>query len=68
MARFIKLHTEILKEKLEITEVYVNVEQITYIGQRSGNSKFTLVSLPSAFVEATESPQEIMRLIRGGMY
>lgn len=68
MARFVKLHTEILKEKLELTEVYVNVEQITYIGQKSGNSRLTFISMPSAFVEVTESPQEIMHLIRGGMY
>ena len=44
-------------------EVYVNVEQITYISAKSG-SKYTFVGLPSGFVEATETPEEIMRIIR----
>ena len=53
MARFITLHREILKEKLEKTEVFVNVEQITYISKQSGKTNFTFVGLPSGFVEAT---------------
>ena len=64
MARFIKLHREILRGELKTVEVYVNVEQITYISQQTGNSKFTFVGLPSGFVEAIESTEEIMNLIR----
>ena len=63
MARFITLHREILQKELVIVEVYVNVEQITYISAQSG-SKYTFVGLPSGFVEATETPEEIMRIIR----
>ena len=63
MARFIILHREILQKELVIVEVYVNVEQITYISAQSG-SKYTFVGLPSGFVEATETPEEIMRIIR----
>lgn len=63
MARFITLHREILQKELMIVEVYVNVEQITYISAQSG-SKYTFVGLPSGFVEATETPEEIMRIIR----
>ena len=63
MARFITLHREILQKELVIVEVYVNVEQITYISAQSG-SKYTFVGLPGGFVEATETPEEIMRIIR----
>ena len=63
MARFITLHREILQKELVIVEVYVNVEQITYISAQSG-SKYTFVGLPSGFIEATETPEEIMRIIR----
>ena len=63
MARFITLHREILQKELVIVEVYVNVEQITYISAQSG-SKYTFVGLSSGFVEATETPEEIMRIIR----
>lgn len=63
MARFITLHREILQKELVVVEVYVNVEQITYISAQSG-SKYTFVGLPSGFVEATETPEEIMRIIR----
>lgn len=63
MARFITLHREILQKELVSVEVYVNVEQITYISAQSG-SKYTFVGLPSGFVEATETPEEIMRIIR----
>ncbi len=63
MARFITLHREILQKELVIVEVYVNLEQITYISAQSG-SKYTFVGLPSGFVEATETPEEIMRIIR----
>ena len=63
MARFITLHREILKKELVSAEVYVNVEQITYISAQSG-SKYTFVGLPGGFVEATETPEEIMRIIR----
>ena len=63
MARFITLHRGILQKELVIVEVYVNVEQITYISAQSG-SKYTFVGLPSGFVEATETPEEIMRIIR----
>ena len=63
MARFITLHREILQKELVIVEVYVNVEQITYISAQSG-SKYTFVGLPRGFVEATETPEEIMRIIR----
>lgn len=63
MARFITLHREILQKELVIVEVYVNVEQITYISAQSG-SKYTFVGLPSGFVEATETSEEIMRIIR----
>lgn len=64
MARFITLHREILRERLEKVEAYVNVEQITYISQQSGKTNCTFVGLPSGFVEAIESPEEIMNLIR----
>ena len=64
MARFIKLHREILRESLKKVAVYVNVEQIAYISQQSGKSKFTFVGLSSGFVEVIESTDEIMRLIR----
>ena len=63
MARFITLHKEIRQKELVSVEVYVNVEQITYISAQSG-SKYTFVGLPSGFVEATETPEEIMRIIR----
>lgn len=63
MPRFIKLHRELLREKLETVDVYINVDNITYISQQSGKSKYTFVGLPSGFVEATESPEEIMSII-----
>ena len=64
MARFITLHREILQKGLMMSvEVYVNVDQITYISPQPG-SKYTFVGLPSGFVEATETPEEIMRIIR----
>ena len=63
MARFITLHREILQKELVSVEVYVNVDQITYISPQPG-SKYTFVGLPSGFVEATETPEEIMRIIR----
>ena len=63
MARFITLHREILQKELVSVEVYVNVEQITYISAQSG-SKYTFVGLPSGFVEAIETPEEIMRIVR----
>ena len=63
MARFITLHKEIRQKELVSAEVYVNVEQITYISAQSG-SKYTFVGLPGGFVEATETPEEIMRIIR----
>lgn len=63
MARFITLHREIRQKELVSAEVYVNVEQITYISAQSG-SKYTFVGLPGGFVEATETPEEIMRIIR----
>ena len=64
MARFITLHREILRERLEKVEAYVNVEQITYISPQSGKTNRTFVGLPSGFVEAIESPEEIINLIR----
>lgn len=65
MARFIKLHKEILREKLEIVDTYVNVDNITLIRKQSGNTKFTLVQLTNGFVEVVESPEEIMSIING---
>lgn len=65
MARFIKLHKEILREKLEIVDTYVNVDNITLIRKQSGNTKFTLVQLTNGFVEVVESPGEIMSIING---
>jgi hypothetical protein len=63
MARFIKLHREILKKELEIADVYVNVENIVAVRKQWGNSKFTYVALTSTFEEVIESPEEIMALI-----
>ena len=63
MARFIKLHREIVKEKLEITEVYVNVDNITHVRKQWGNSKFTFVGVCGSFEEVVESPEQIMSLI-----
>lgn len=63
MPRFIKLHRELYREKLETVEVYVNVDNITFISKQSGKNKFTFVGLPSSFVEAIESPEEIMSII-----
>lgn len=63
MARFIKLHREIVKEKVEITEVYVNVDNITEIHKQSGKTKFTYVGLISGYEEVVESPEQIMSLI-----
>ena len=63
MARFIKLHREILRETVEITEVYVNVDKITRVCRQSGKSKFTYVGLSSSFEEVIESPEQIMSLI-----
>ena len=64
MARFIKLHKEVFKDKLEIVEVYVNVEHITHVVKQSGKSKFTFVGLQGTFIEVTESTEEVMNLIR----
>lgn len=63
MARFITLHNEIMRDTLVIEEVYVNVEQITYISRQNGRINSTLVCLPSGFVEVKETPEEIMRII-----
>ena len=63
MARFIKLHREILRETVEITEMYVNVDNITEFRRQSGKSKFTFVGLVSGCEEVTESPEEIMSII-----
>ena len=63
MARFIKLHREILRETVEITEVYLNVDNITEIHKQSGKTKFTYVGLIGSYAEVTESPEQIMSLI-----
>lgn len=63
MARFIKLHREILRETIEITEVYLNVDNITEVHKQSGKTKFTYVGLISGYEEVVESPEQIMSLI-----
>lgn len=67
MARFITLHRQVLRDGLVTVEAYVNVDQITYVSSQYGNNNLTFVGMPSGFVEAVESPEEIMRLINDGM-
>lgn len=64
MARFIKLHREILRETTEITDVYLNVDNITEVHKQSGKTKFTYVGLISGYEEVVESPEQIMSLIK----
>ncbi len=64
MAKFIKVHKEVLKDKLDYEPFYVNIDHIVHVGidPRYGNK--CVLRCSNEFMFIKESPDEIMERIR----
>lgn len=63
MAKFIKVHKEVLKGEIKFEPFYVNIDHIVHVGIDAQYNK-CVVRCSNDFIIVKESPDEIMERIR----